>query len=317
MAHNLKHLLTHAVFAMKPFLRPFRAYGVLGPVTQGWPPWATILRPYGAYGVVVPTDPGLNALGYYPTPLRGLLILACALSFPPVPAAAQSVTGAFVGRITDPSDSVIVGAQVQAINAATGAVDAANTDETGSYRIANLLPGEYFLEVEAPGFQTAKTSAQRLSLADNLRQNIELQLGAETDSVTIEDTAGEVNSEDAQLGKVMRDIGVLPVLSTAEGRSVLALAYTQPGTVPAGDKLGGITINGQRARQNHFAVQRPTNGRSACNGLLDTPQPTFFPECNLHKRWPLHNIPYDTRSGKMRPRPAHRSHDTTAWVVEQ
>ena len=290
MAHNLKHLLTHAVFAMKPFLRPFRAYGVLGPVTQGWPPWATILRPYGAYGVVVPTDPGLNALGYYPTPLRGLLsVLAC------------GALSSFRPGTGDPRHRA----------------DAANTDETGSYRIANLLPGEYFLEVEAPGFQTAKTSAQRLSLADNLRQNIELQLGAETDSVTIEDTAGEVNSEDAQLGKVMRDIGVLPVLSTAEGRSVLALAYTQPGTVPAGDKLGGITINGQRARQNHFAVQRPTNGRSACNGLLDTPQPTFFPECNLHKRWPLHNIPYDTRSGKMRPRPAHRSHDTTAWVVEQ
>ena len=35
MAHNLTHVITRAVFAMKPFLRPFRAYGVLGPLTQG------------------------------------------------------------------------------------------------------------------------------------------------------------------------------------------------------------------------------------------------------------------------------------------
>ena len=198
------------------------------------------------------------------------LILICALSLAPVPAAAQSVTGAFVGRVTDPSDSVIVGAQIRAINVATGAVDAANTDETGFYRIANLLPGEYSIEVEAPGFQTAKTAAQRLSLADNLRQNIKLQLGAETDSVTVEDTASEVNTEDAQLGKVMRDIGVLPVLSTADGRSVLALAYTQPGTVPAGDDLGGITINGQRARQNHFVVDGATTNLTISNNDAPT-----------------------------------------------
>ena len=183
------------------------------------------------------------------------LILIWALSFSPVPAAAQSVTGAFMGRVTDPSEAVIVGAQVRAINVATGAVDAANTDETGFYRIANLLPGEYSIEVEAPGFQTAKTVAQRLSLADNLRLPIKLQLGAETISFTVEDTAGEVNTEDAQLGKVMRDIGVLPVLSTADGRSVLALAYTQPGTVPApAGTLGGagLSVNGKRARQNQF-----------------------------------------------------------------
>ena len=72
--------------------------------------------------------------------------------------------------------------------------------------------------------------------------------------------ASEVNTEDAQLGKVMRDIARLPVLSTAAGRNVLALAYTQPGTVPAesGTVSGGIAVNGQRARQNHFVVDGAT-----------------------------------------------------------
>ena len=87
------------------------------------------------------------------------LILACALCLAPVPAAAQSITGAIVGRVTDPSDAVIVGASVRAINAATAAVDTTTTDNTGFYRIANLVPGEYFVQVEASGFQTTRVSA--------------------------------------------------------------------------------------------------------------------------------------------------------------
>ena len=77
------------------------------------------------------------------------LILACALCIAPVPAAAQSITGTIVGRVTDPSDAVIVGASVRAINAATEAIDSAATDDSGFYRLPNLLPGEYFIEVEA------------------------------------------------------------------------------------------------------------------------------------------------------------------------
>ncbi len=135
------------------------------------------------------------------------LILACALCFAPVPAVAQSITGAIVGRVADPSDAVIVGASVRAINAATLAVDAAATGDTGFYRIPNLLPGEYFVEVEASGFQTARVSAQRLSLADNLRLDVKLELGEGEFSVTVEVLASEVNTEDAQLGKVCETSG--------------------------------------------------------------------------------------------------------------
>ena len=193
------------------------------------------------------------------------LLLACALSMAAVPAAAQSITGAIVGRVTDPSDAVIVGASVRAINAATAAVDATTTDDTGFYRIANLLPGEYFVEVEASGFQAARVSAQRLSLADNLRLDVKLELGETEFSVTVEDIASEVNTEDAQLGKVMRDLGVLPVLSTASGRNVLALAFTQPGVAPG---PRGSSFNGQRSRQNHFVLDGATTNWAANNQTM-------------------------------------------------
>ena len=48
MAQTFTHLLTHAIFSTKVFLRPCGACPIVGP-------------PY----------PGLVALGYYPMPLRG------------------------------------------------------------------------------------------------------------------------------------------------------------------------------------------------------------------------------------------------------
>ena len=102
--------------------------------------------------------------------------------------------------------------------------------------------------------------------------DVQLKIGTESVSITIEDTAGEANTEDAQLGKVMRDIARLPVLSTANGRNVLALAYTQPGTTPAeaGVVSSGIAVNGQRARQNHYVLDGATTNWSAHNAVAGT-----------------------------------------------
>jgi len=206
-----------------------------------------------------------------------ILALACALCMAPPPAAAQSITGAIVGRVTDPSDAAVVGARIRAISAGTRAVDAATTNDSGFYRIPHLLPGEYFVEVEAPGFQTARVSAQRLSLADNLRLDVQLELGEAQFSVTVEGRASEVNTEDAQLGKVMRDIARLPVLSTANGRSVLELAYTQPGTTPAeAGVASGIAVNGQRARQNHYVLDGATTNSSG-HGAVAGPARNISP----------------------------------------
>ena len=161
--------------------------------------------------------------------------------------------------------------QRAAINAATEVVDSSATGDTGFYRIPNLLPGEYFVEIEAYGFEAARVSAQRLSVGDNLRLDVKLELGEAAFSVTVEDLASEVNTEDAQLGKAMRDIARLPVLSTPNGRNVLELAYTQPGTTPAESAiLSGISVNGQRVRQNHYVVDGASTNWSSANWYSQT-----------------------------------------------
>jgi hypothetical protein len=85
------------------------------------------------------------------------------------PAHAQSVTGAIVGVIKDPPGAVVPDSSVLAKNAATGAEAATETDESGFYRLLNLLPGEYVLEIQIAGFRKMTTTAQRVSTGDILR----------------------------------------------------------------------------------------------------------------------------------------------------
>jgi hypothetical protein len=166
----------------------------------------------------------------------------------------QGVTGTIAGVVTDPHGAAVPGARVAGRNTATNAQALQTTDENGFYRLANLNPGEYVVEVETAGFRKASLSPQRLSAAVSLRLDVVLELGQVTESVTVEASAAEINTEDAQLGKTMRDISELPLLSGDSGRNVLSLAGTQPGVVPSAPGASGISVSGQRTGSNNFIL---------------------------------------------------------------
>lgn len=182
--------------------------------------------------------------------LTALALLVAATGF------AQSVTGTITGVVKDPKDAVVPGAKVVAKNTGTGAEASTSTDNNGFYRLANLVPGEYSIKVEAKGFKTTTVASQRLSTGDSLRQDVTVELGSVSETVVVETRATEVNTEDGQLGKVLRDPSGLPVLSGAGGRNVLSLAGLQPGVVYAGQlssqQAGVFSANGQRAQANNY-----------------------------------------------------------------
>src|SRR5579863_1696365 len=80
------------------------------------------------------------------------------------PARAQ-VTGATLsGTVTDPSGSVIAGAEVAIKNLGTGIVRTVMTDAAGLYSAPNLIPGNYEIDVTAAGFSKAVQSNLTLSV---------------------------------------------------------------------------------------------------------------------------------------------------------
>ena len=70
-----------------------------------------------------------------------------------LPLSGQEARGTLLGRVTDPTGAVIVGAKIGLTNTATSVVYSANTSGSGDYIVPFLIPGPYDLTVEMQGFK--------------------------------------------------------------------------------------------------------------------------------------------------------------------
>ena len=97
----------------------------------------------------------------------------------------QGVTGAITGLIKDPTGASVPDASILIRNADTKAGYSAKSGTDGYYRVANLVPGNYMVEVEAPGFRKMTIAAQRLSVNQNLRVDVSMEIGQLTETVNV------------------------------------------------------------------------------------------------------------------------------------
>src|SRR4051794_3240997 len=70
-----------------------------------------------------------------------------------LPSVAQEARGTLLGRVTDSTDALVLGARVEAQNIDTGVRLSSITNRTGDYLFPLLVPGNYTIKVEHPGFK--------------------------------------------------------------------------------------------------------------------------------------------------------------------
>ena len=114
----------------------------------------------------------------------GVMICAVFLSLPPG-AYAQTATGQVNGIVSDSSGGAIAGATVRLTNEGTNIVSQAETNGTGYYLFINVQPGSYNLSVEAKGFKSARLSGLNVAVNQGITQNIRMDVGAVSESVTV------------------------------------------------------------------------------------------------------------------------------------
>ena len=203
---------------------------------------------------------------------RLFVVVAAALTFI-VAAWSQGATGTITGTVTDASGAVLAGATVTATNTGTGIQTKSTTNSTGIYTFVEMPPGMYAITVEATGFAKTTLSEQRLVVASNLRLDVTVQVGAITESVTIDAAASQLNVEDAQLGRSLTSITSIPLLSTNGGRNALSLVGLQPGVTLTpgtaaqgpGAAVGDFEVNGQRSQANNFILDGADSNDLAIN----------------------------------------------------
>ncbi|MGH9426955.1 MAG: carboxypeptidase-like regulatory domain-containing protein, partial [Terriglobia bacterium] len=157
------------------------------------------------------------------------------------------VTGSILGTVTDSSSAVIQGARVTATNLDLNLVVETTTDEHGQFRILALPVGRYRLGASFAGFRSFVATGIVLSVNDQRRVDIVLQVGEAQQEVNVSAESLQVEATNTQLGDVIeqKKIVELPL----NGRSYIDLLGLQPGVAPASSRnegRGTVSVNGQR-----------------------------------------------------------------------
>jgi hypothetical protein len=169
-----------------------------------------------------------------------------------LPLFSQANQGSIQGAVLDQTGGAVAGATVTVLDVARGTTRALTTDSAGAYVATNLIPGTYTVRGEARGFQVLEHANILVEVGQNVRVDLVLQPGAQTQTVTVTSEVPQINATDATLGGAVsnEEINSLPL----NGRNVERLLQLRPGVV---NLPGAGTGNNQS-----------TNGRRYSNELL-------------------------------------------------
>src|SRR5215470_1810682 len=116
---------------------------------------------------------------------------------------AQYATGRITGRVTDSSGAIVPNVSVKTINLQTNVETTTKTTSEGVFDLQNLIPGQYRLEAQAPGFKNFSQGPLELRVGDNLNIAVALQVGSQAESVTVTAEAPLLESASAAVGQVI------------------------------------------------------------------------------------------------------------------
>ena len=226
--------------------------------------------------------------------MRVTLAVACVL-FLPLSLFAQSLgnTGTIEGTVVDPSGAAIPDAVVTIRNAVTGYSSAARSDASGSFRLVNIPPNTYHLEVTAASFNPFQQDVV-IRNAVPVQVKATLQLAGTKSAITVEATGADI-LEVTPSDHVDDDrslLSKLPVVDPGAGLSS-AITYSTGGVAadangffhPLGDHaetsfvIDGQPISDQQSKV--FSTQLPTSAIQSMELVSGSPAAEFGDKTSL------------------------------------
>jgi hypothetical protein len=181
--------------------------------------------------------------------------------------------GTISGIVTDSTGAVIPKAKITAVNAATKIATTRFSTSAGYFSVAPLQPGQYSVEVTAPGFKALLQENVVVNAMQTVTANAVLSVGAESTTITVTTAPPPLETENATLGMVMENENYsnLPILMNGQQRDPTAFALLTPaaqsanngGRMPivggTGSYLGQLYVEGMPAET---VTSRVTTGWS-------------------------------------------------------
>jgi hypothetical protein len=202
--------------------------------------------------------------------IRKIASVAFCLAIALITAQAQSNYAVVRGSILDPQHRPIAAAHIRITATGTGAEREVVSNGTGLYEIAGLQPGAYTLAVDSSGFQQT-TKAIELEVGQQATLDLQMRLGSDNQTVTVQASRELLKTQDASVGEVVdqRSVDSLPL----NGRMLIDLVLTVPGAhishgASTGDmsslywrpgQRSAVSIGGSRPNANYFLLDGATN----------------------------------------------------------
>lgn len=213
------------------------------------------------------------------------------------------------GTVTDPNGAVVPGAKVELKSSETGRTLETVASDEGFYRFSSLAPGLYTITVTVDGGSFKKAEIQNVNVrAETLEGvNVTLEPGGITEVVTVQADTVALETEDANVRKVISTDEVLNLPQS--GRDPYELARLTPGVFGSGSRgangnsqgfpntsgPGGsnnsifatenvqpISANGQRVSANNYQIDGTSvNSQTWGGGAVITPSQESVKEVQI------------------------------------
>ena len=202
-------------------------------------------------------------------------------------------TGTVQGQVRDPSNASVAGAQVTLSNPISGYTNKVMAAADGSFRLVNIPPNSYHLEVSASGFSSF-TSDVSIRNSVPVQVTATLKLAGSVTEVTVEGAGADLleNEPTAHVDVDRNLINRIPSTSPGSGLSD-AITYSTGGVSqdanglfhPVGDHaqtsfvLDGQPISDQQSKV--FSTQLPTSAIQSMELTTGTPNAEFGDKTSL------------------------------------
>jgi hypothetical protein len=191
----------------------------------------------------------------------------------------QTGNSTISGVIRDSSEAPIPGAKVALLNSDSGVRQETSSNDSGIYRFANLVPGNYHLEVTADGFQKLSRGPVILQVAQSVGVDLQLQVGQQSETITVLEETPLLETQTSNVTQTVNRemLAALPL----PNRAAATLAALAPGVVMNQTGAGTaenypvFTVAGGRVRNQSFILDGGNVTNAA--GLTRPQQLTTLP----------------------------------------
>jgi Carboxypeptidase regulatory-like domain len=194
------------------------------------------------------------------------------------PLKAQILYGSIVGNVKDSQGGVIPGATVTATNTETNLTRETVTNDEGGYSLTNVLPGPYAVKITMTGFREAIQANVPVTIGQISRVDLTLQVGAVTETVTVESAAQLLQTDKADVSTKVKSAEITN-LPLNQFRNYQGLINLVPGATPA-QFQNAETDTPARSLSTNVNGQNRNNNATRTDGAANVN--IFLPHHNMY-----------------------------------